>query len=390
MKRFLLIYIGIIIFSNVQGQSVNDLINETNLDSLVKTVRDLSGEDSTYVNDSLVLIQHRTSWLDNNIAADYIMEKLISYDLSVTDQVYSLEGRNIFATQPGNKNPDNIYIVCAHYDCLSWDNPNIAPGADDDASGVAAVLEAARILSAHCFENTIIYALWDQEEEGLHGSAYYGSVAYSNGENILGVINIEMLGYDSDDDMVFDIHTREIANSIQLKDLLIDIVNNNELRLVPNVFNPGTTAGDHSTFWALNIGAICYSESFFGIDPNPWYHTSDDRILYFNLPYFHELSKLGVGTIASLAVPMVSISESSIISKIRLFPNPSPRSFNIDFGEFYSDGLIEITNLVGKLVYSNKISKTNLHKITLNEPTGLYIVTISTNDEVVNLRLIIN
>ena len=74
---------------------------------------------------------------------------------------------------------DDIYIICAHYDSVT------TYCADDNASSVAAVIEAARILSGECFDFTIVYALWDQEEIGLVGSEYY---AFVNQQEILGVL----------------------------------------------------------------------------------------------------------------------------------------------------------------------------------------------------------
>jgi Zn-dependent M28 family amino/carboxypeptidase len=86
---------------------------------------------------------------------------------------------------------------------------------------VSAVIEAARILSDHCFDYTILYALWDNEEDGGIGSDYYAQIAYSEGYTIAGVLNIEMLGYDSNNDMKFEINTNNMPASLALKDELI-------------------------------------------------------------------------------------------------------------------------------------------------------------------------
>lgn len=69
-----------------------------------------------------------------------------------------------------------------------------APGADDNASGAAVVLEAARLLSSIQTPYTIIFALWDEEEIGLIGSANYARHAVQSGEQILGIVNMDMLG----------------------------------------------------------------------------------------------------------------------------------------------------------------------------------------------------
>ena len=88
-----------------------------------------------------------------------------------------------------------------------------APGADDNASGTAAVIEAARIFSQYDFPFTIIYALWDEEEQGLIGSEYYATQAANAGDSILGVINLDMIGYDGNGDGNADVHNSSVANT---------------------------------------------------------------------------------------------------------------------------------------------------------------------------------
>src|SRR5690606_7633845 len=166
--------------------------------------------------------------------------------------------------------------------------------ASDNASGTAAVLEIARILSTQCTDNTIVYALWDEEEIGLRGANFYANQAAANGDNILGVLNIDMMGYDGNDDNDFDIDVRNIANSVAMKDDIISVLNTPEygFTLNVNVINPGTTASDHSRFWANDFSAVLVGEAWSINDETPFYHTSNDRIATLNLPYYHELTKL--------------------------------------------------------------------------------------------------
>ena len=298
MKHFLLSCLLIAVSQISRGQDIGQIIAETNLDSLVKTVRVLTGEDSTYVNGTKILIKTRSNYYSedgNALASDYIKGRLLKYDLKVEDQVFDYTGRNILATQTGTGNPDSIYIICAHYDAVDF------YCADDNASGVSAVIEAARILSDHCFDYTILYALWDNEEDGLIGSDYYAQIAYSEGYTIAGVLNVEMIGYDSNSDMKFEINTNNIPASLDVKDELLSTINNYSLSLIPVVVNPGNPMSDHSSFWNYDFGAVVFSELFFEGDGNPYYHSEEDRISKFNLQYFKELTKLGVGTIASLA-----------------------------------------------------------------------------------------
>ena len=145
------------------GQTVQDIINEVDLNRLTLIINEFSGEQSTVVGGNTVTILNRQQ-ANNDIAADYLVEKFQELDnITITDQAFNTNGRNIIATQIGKTNPDDIYIICAHYDTVA----NYC--ADDNATGTAAVLEIARILSTQCLDNTIVYALWDEEEIGLRG-----------------------------------------------------------------------------------------------------------------------------------------------------------------------------------------------------------------------------
>jgi hypothetical protein len=285
---------GIIPENNmVYDPIVADIINQTNLDSLISYVRILSGEDSVWIGNTRVLIKNRGD-SGGDLAADYLQKKLESYDLLVYDQSYSSTGRNVYAMQEGYLYPEKQFIICAHYDAVD------VYCADDNATGVAAVIETARILSEYVFKYTLVYALWDEEEIGLVGSNYYASQAASNQDQIQGVLNMDMLAWDGNDDGLLDIHTQYTANSNNIANLMVIINWLYGLPLNPAIYNPGTWQSDHSSFWNYGYDAILLIEAYYGGDLNPYYHSIDDRIDKFNLPYFHNLSKLSIGTISTL------------------------------------------------------------------------------------------
>jgi len=371
MKLLVFIFLQVAFVNQVISQNINSYISEISIDSLVKTVRELSGEDSTYINGVKSLISNRVSSAGKNLATNYIKERLTSYNLTPTEQSYS-SGLNIFATQIGTKYPDSSYIICAHYDAVA------SYCADDNASGTAAVIEAARILSGECFDFTIVYALWDEEEIGLLGSNYYAQQASINNENILGVINLEMLGYDGDNDTKFDIHTNNDPNSLRLKDSLISIVSSYGLSLVSNVINPGSTSSDHSSFWNQNYGAVVFGESFFGGDGNPAYHTPNDRISLFNIPYFKELSKLSIGILATLANPCLSTSiEEFETQNVSIYPNPTSYQLSIKTALEISE--ITIVDLTGKTIMTIN-QNTNVINIA-DLSNGIYFIKVMTGEK---------
>ena len=107
---------------------------------------------------------------------------------------------NVVATLRGTKSPDRVYVVSGHYDsmCASpTDAECDAPGANDDASGVAVVLEAARVMAPHPFDATIVFMAVAGEEQGLVGSTYFAEQAKKNGMNIEGMFTNDIVGHGS-------------------------------------------------------------------------------------------------------------------------------------------------------------------------------------------------
>lgn len=300
---FLSMIFGFTVLGVSYGQSVEDLMNQVSTINLETKVAVLSGEQSANIDGTTQTITSRVH-SNNDLAAEYIKEQLEALpNLTVNYQNFNTTGKNIIATQLGQTNPDDIYIICAHYDSVT------TYCADDNATGVSAVIEIARILSTQCTDNTIIYALWDEEEIGLRGANYYAQEAAddTNGntrDNILAVVNMDMIGYDGDapgtaGDNDFDIDVRNIANSIAIKDDLISILSTYTFDLNEIVVNPGTTASDHSRFWNEGYSAVLVGESWETDDETPDYHTSNDRVEDIDFQYMTELTKLVTAYLAT-------------------------------------------------------------------------------------------
>lgn len=314
-KLFSVVMLFIIVHPASYSQSpvVQSIINETNLDSLTYFVEELSGEVQTIIGGTpYTIVSRHKNQPSNDKAADYIKQKLDSYGLTTFNQNWSGTGRNVYGIQTGTEFPNQQYIICAHYDDMP--SGSTAPGADDNASGTAAVIEAARILSNYSFPFTIIYALWDEEEQGLVGSDYYATQAANQNDSILGVINLDMIAWDSDNDDIAEIHTRSVGSSYEIKDKMVDINTTYNIGLTLQINDPGTTASDHASFWFNGYGAVLLIEDF--QDFNAYYHTTNDKIQYFNQPYYHKMAKLAIGTLATFALNLdLKIVHTPIVSR---------------------------------------------------------------------------
>ncbi|MEN3309169.1 MAG: hypothetical protein V7603_5371 [Micromonosporaceae bacterium] len=117
---------------------------------------------------------------------------------------------NVIATLRGDTDPGRIYVISGHYDSRVTDVLNgtsDAPGADDDGSGVATVLELARVLATRHLKATVIFTLVAGEEQGLFGSAHQAQVLKAAGADIQGMFSNDIVGSSDGDDGSKDPHT---------------------------------------------------------------------------------------------------------------------------------------------------------------------------------------
>ena len=129
---------------------------------------------------------------EHDLARENIVAELLSFDLAVKLEPFLYSGQtyyNVVATQLGTDYPDEKYVVGAHFDSAN------NPGADDNGTGTAVVMEVARIISQHRSPRTIKYVLFDREEQGLRGSAAF--VNDHSDETILLAVTADMIGHDS-------------------------------------------------------------------------------------------------------------------------------------------------------------------------------------------------
>lgn len=114
---------------------------------------------------------------------------------------------NVLAIQPGSERPNEVVIISAHIDSRvsdPLDATSDAPGANDDGSGTAAVIEAARVLSRHRFPTTIVYAVLSGEEQGLYGGKLLARHAAAQGWTVKAVLNNDIIGGSMGSDGVVD------------------------------------------------------------------------------------------------------------------------------------------------------------------------------------------
>ena len=208
-------------------------------------------------------------------------------------------GDNVVATLPGtDPSSDEVYVLVAHYD--TWPG---APGANDDSSGVAAILAAARFMSRYSFNHTVIFLVVSGEEEGLHGARAYAEEAIGNGDNIVAAVSVEMLGgYHGPD--YRDTDPLEILVSVDDASIWLYDFTVNVSRHYPEFLdfkvNRGLLANhgsDYLAFLKYECSGACIAEP---VAPKTM-HKRSDTIENMHMSYAAKASRFVLATIAELA-----------------------------------------------------------------------------------------
>ena len=330
MRNFLLPFVLFAcLTARPQVAAVQQLLDAVSADSLVWRAQRLTGQVAVDVGSGAQTIVSRNSFQPGNALAEaWLQQEFSRMGYAPTVQAFSGNGANVLAEKPGLVHPERKVIICAHYDAMP--GGTTAPGADDDGSGVCAVLEAARVMAGRNYENTVVFALWDKEEQGMLGSAYYASAAAGNDEQITAVVNMDAIGYDGNGDGLMRIHARAVGSSIAIKDSALVVNTTYGLDLPIAINDPGETYSDHASFWDEGYGAILVIEDF-DDDPNPHYHSPTDELQYMDTTYWEGLTRLAIGTVAVLAVPAgpVDIHEMKAQPVFELWPNPAHGSVEL-------------------------------------------------------------
>jgi Zn-dependent M28 family amino/carboxypeptidase len=286
--------------------TVQEMIDQVQSGALYDYVAGLSGEKSITIGGAPFTLVNRSTTSAANIekAAQYAFEHFQSLGLATSYHTWPFSGgerRNVIAEQPGS-DPDCLYLLTAHLDDASATPEARAPGADDNASGTAGVLVAADILSQYRFACTLRYVLFSGEEQGLLGSYYYAKMAAQQGDPIQGVLNLDMLGYNTPGSpavIEMDIRVGQYGDPDRvLSTMMSDVIQAYALGLIPEVIATEQNYSDQRSFWINNFPAILAIEDL--TDQTPYYHQPTDTVDTLNLLYFTEYVKAVVGALAHL------------------------------------------------------------------------------------------
>lgn len=269
---------------------------------------------------------------NRDTVARWVRERFLAAGLTdvVMDTLYSgFDLVNIVATMHGTSVSE--IVVGAHHDSYS-PNLGIAPGADDNASGVSAVIEMARVLSTigYTSGSTIRFISFTAEEQGLWGSAAYAQRARDAGRHIRAMLNFDMIGYRNVGDMDVYLVWYPGAEAESLATLATAVIRQ-YTTLDPLPYTDSRTRSDSWSFATSGYPAVFWV----GSDGYPFYHTSYDLLQYLDVAYAAEIARSALALLLTLDKPTeVHPIAGTLPTAVRLdqnYPNPFNPSTTIGY-----------------------------------------------------------
>jgi Zn-dependent M28 family amino/carboxypeptidase len=315
------------------NQTVAGLVNGVDADQaeLQATLNEVTGTVPTFVGGQPYTIFTRYNGSASaSMAQQYVYEKLLSYGLAVNYQSYA-GGRNVVAEIRGTTRPNEIIVVGGHLDDMP--SSGNAPGADDNASQVAATLYLAKHFAQYGFARTIRFVFFDGEEVGYTGSSYYSLQAKAAGDNIVVYMNTDMIGWDPGTHYVL-LNTRKVTSSTMVEqwaaNQYTDALGAYSIGTIATIVQPlGWNVSDNRGFWKNGYQAVYLCEDQRNSVPlNPNYHTSADTVASLTLPFYYQVVKGEVAAYAHLAYIAGTLPASEIyVQNIALSAKKSGSSY---------------------------------------------------------------
>lgn len=337
-------------------------------------------------------LQNTLNWLKN---------KYLSYGYTAAqmqEDSYTYTGstavcKNLVVTKIGTTYPNTFVIVCGHYDSI------VGTGTNDNGSGVASILETARLLQNIPTEYSIKFINFSGEEDGLYGSQHYVA-SIVNGTtpkmNIRLVFNLDEVGgvagvtnntITCERDTNNNPSTNNAASSTMTNQLMTCVGLYSPL----NAYLSYAYASDYMPFQSNNE----IITGFFETNETSHKHTATDLLIYMDPVYNYNVAKATIGATMHFAVASTTSLSTTEVNdfQVSFFPNPTKDTLNINLGSFpetnYSFSIIDLN---GKVVINKRVENAKLiESISVsNLSKGIYLgVLESGGDKRITKKIVI-
>lgn len=275
------------------NRNLDEVLASVNADSVAWYIQELEDFDTRYA-----LLPNRRE-ISEWIASQFTRfgYENVAIDSFYVDN-YDIWQYNVVCIEEGSVNPDTYVVVGGHHDSIITPNSQeaytFAPGADDNASGVAAVLETARILKLHNVQarNSIRFVTFAMEEFGLFGGYHDAEYLAENNIDVIAMLNSDMISNHTAEDYIFTVRAYPGAESLTN----LTLTNSSDLEMNTIPLNTSLSGSDSWAYHSNGFPAIFFSEYEF----SPYYHSFEDISENTNPDYAAQFIKLVASTTISV------------------------------------------------------------------------------------------
>jgi hypothetical protein len=277
-------------------KSIESIISSVSRNNIEKWINHLASyhtrhSKSKYIDDV-------ANWLKDEL------ERLTHVDINFHN--YSEDGynlKNVIYKKKGSLS-DTVILVCAHYDSRMRDledNNSRAPGADDNASGVAVILEIARLISNLELERTVQLVFFSGEEQGLWGSKHYSRQLKDDGVDLYRLINLDMVGFPPADGKHTVTIERDMGNAVPTNDQDSQTFGGMMEQMALDYTDLDPILGpiydsDYMPFEALGYVTVGGYDGG-ATDQNTHYHSTTDEVSFVDMDYVASNTKMVLATV---------------------------------------------------------------------------------------------
>lgn len=333
---------------------IQDFVANFSQPAFGQVIQEISGNAYFFYNGLKSVTTRYYSTADKDLIAEYLASKLTTYGYDVTFDEFMSGGvtcRNVVATRTGTTLPDEYVVVGAHYDSISQSPTINAPGAEDNGSGTAAVMEIARLAADRDFERTVQFVLFDSEEQGLYGSYHFVQDATAAGRDIIAAITLDMVAY-------FDAnYAVRIEGETPWEWLMATMETYvGDLTDISSQKDYNSWGSDHVPFQQAGIPAFLAIDYDYGVYPG--YHQTSDVWSQIEGTYHlgSEIGKACAATLADVAGLQPDVSAAgdvptTVAIDLVAYPNPfNPRVTILFEADRDLDGEMAVYDLTGRKI----------------------------------------
>lgn len=410
MKRLVIILLFFTVnvsFSYGQNTDITNLVNQINPDSIRRNVEYLENFHSRYAfsNNRRDIAYSLKQRLENygfivTIDSFYISELEFPHNSGIINSGWQY---NVLSLKQGNNtSSDSSLFLGAHYDCISNrlgydDYVNYSPGADDNASSVASLLEIARVWNNSSINqrHNLRIEFYSAEELGLNGSSdRVYKLANPWQTFVIAMINLDMIGNQTENDSIHKININYYDNSDWLTNLT---VKNTRLysSLEPNLTQEYINSSDSRMFYLWGLNTIFLTENEF----SPYYHTPQDSSTYLNYNYMKQISSIALSLCYDLTTKNYSQVGLNLINNISdnnldiLSVSNNEIDFELTNNKFKDNTNIYLINTLGQKILKKSLSSCifsqNKYKIDISSVNcGIYTLIIKDKNTLKSKKIV--